>query len=251
MYEYDGAGALDLTHLNAILNCCPQATLTVDMQADTIYIYEEDDGLCDCYCLFDLEYRILNLPPGTYRIVVSEAVFVGGEPIDFWVDLVANPTGMECVPRVNYPWTNDVSGIVIDHTGCLNIPGAAASVETMTVPPTQSCISYEYDGEGILSVYRANAGFNCCPERLYVNVSQDGNTITVTEQEILEFGYGCACLCLFDLEFLIANLPPGQYDLVIEELYAEGITIPLDLTSATSGEHCVERTDYPWGDYGY
>jgi|GEM_PF-987337 len=246
MYQYDGVGSLTLTHQDAVLNCCPVPTLTVSIEGNTITITEIDDGLCDCYCLFDIEYRIENLPPGEYRIVVNEAVFTGGDPLDFMADLTHAGVNIFCVVRDGYPWSGALSGLVIDHTGCLSFDGAATSSST---PPNQSCISYEYDGSGVLAITHANAGFNCCPDQLLVDVSLEGSTITITESETLDQG-GCDCLCLFDFEFWVVNLPPGEYRLVFEEPYVNQSMAPLDftldLTGPTSGTHCVERTNYPW-----
>jgi hypothetical protein len=244
-YNYDGTGSLSLTHQNAGLNCCPVPTLTVEIEGNTITVTESDDGLCDCYCLYDIQYQIENLPPGEYRIVFNEAIPTGGDPIDFVVDLVQEPVGSFCVGRENYPWTINLSGVVTYRSGCLS--SAMSDDGTATTPVDQSCISYEYDGEEMLSVTHNNAGFNCCPDYFVVDVALDGNIITLTESEVLDQG-GCACLCLFDFEFLVANLPPGVYHVVFDEPYAnDDMEFDLDLTEATSGTICVERHDYPWG----
>jgi len=246
IYEYDGVGSLSLTHVDAGLNCCPVPTITVDIEGNTITITEADDGMCDCLCLYDIEYQVENLPPGQYRIMVHEAVPIEGDPIDFVADLTQAGSNLFCEARTAYPWGSGLSGLVIDRSDCLSFDGAAASSST---PANQSCISYEYDGSGILAMTHSNAGFNCCPDQFLVDVSLEGNTITITESETLDQG-GCACLCLFDFEFWVVNLPPGEYRLVFDEPYVNPSMAPLDftldLTGPTSGTHCVERTDYPW-----
>ena len=250
LYEYDGQGTLSLIHQNAGLNCCPVPTLTVAIDGSTITITESDDGLCDCYCLYDIVYSVKNLPPGQYRIIVNEAIWGEGDPLDFVVDLTPSPSGLFCVGRSGYPWGGGLSGMVIDHSGCLSFDGSAASSST---PANQSCISYEYDGSGVLAINHENAGFNCCPDKFLIDVNLEGNTITITESETLDQG-GCDCLCLFDLEFWVVNLPPGEYHLVFDEPYVypymEPLDFTLDLTGPASGTHCVERTNYPWDPVG-
>jgi hypothetical protein len=65
----------------------------------------ELEGLCDCDCLFDLDYEIRNLDPGTYVIQVIEPYLEeGDEKLEFEVDLISAPTGAYCVDRSHYPW---------------------------------------------------------------------------------------------------------------------------------------------------
>ena len=92
---------LSLTHINAMFNCCPEIGADISIDSNTITIEEiEFSGICDCLCLFDLEYRIPDLPPGEYRIIVLEPYLPNGdEPVDFIVDLVSSPSGIHCVSR--------------------------------------------------------------------------------------------------------------------------------------------------------
>jgi hypothetical protein len=247
-YAYDGAGILSLIHTDAGLNCCPQLTLTVSVVGDTIFVTEVDSGLCDCLCLYDLEYRVENLSAGTYRIVVSEAVSSNGDPLDFWVDLAKSPTGTKCEDRLQYPWGSVPVGSVTGHSGCLShaVGAAAASLN-----PDQTCVDLNYDGAGTLTFTHGNAGFNCCPGTISAKFAFDGSTITVTETEAYgEYG-PCLCLCLFDVDFQITNLPPGTYRLVFVEPYLEAPDPALDftvnLTQAGETMHCLPRSQYPWG----
>jgi hypothetical protein len=246
-YQYDGQGTLSLIHQNAGLNCCPVPTLTVNIEDNTITITESDDGLCDCYCLYDIEYRLKNLPSGSYRIVVTEAIPSAGDPLDFVADLTQSLTGLFCVGRSDYPWSGGSAGIVTGYSGCKTYDGTALAG---LLRPDMSCVNYSYDGSGVLTLNHENAGFNCCPSQLLADFAFDDNTITITEREVLDQG-GCLCLCLFDLDMQILNLPPGQYHVVVVEPYLSGndqpIDFMIDLSSATSGAHCVERTQYPWG----
>ena len=138
----------------------------------------------------------------------------------------------------------DPSGSLISHTGCKGFTAATAADD---FTPDQSCIVWDYDGTGTMSLSHINAGFNCCPT-LDISVDIEGGTIMLREVETLG---ECFCLCLFDLEFEIINLPPGEYRVVAEEPYVlpgmETLDFTIDLIATPSGVHCDERTEYPWG----
>jgi len=138
-------------------------------------------------------------------------------------------------------------GSMTGYQGCKEFrkDGAADSI-----PADQDCIVYQYDGEGVLLLEHVNAGFNCCPDEILADVNLQGNVITITEDESLEPGGGCDCLCLFDLDYRIDNLPPGEYTIRVYGMYllgAEIIEFNADLGSSPSGTHCVHRDFYPWG----
>jgi len=147
-----------------------------------------------------------------------------------------------CPPDFGEP-----SGSLIHSSGCKGPLALAATSDSITAD--QSCIVWDYDGTGLLTLTHINAGFNCCPT-LDISVDIGAGTITLYEVETLG---ECFCLCLFDLEFEIVNLPSGTYRLVAEEDYVsegmEKIDFFMDLTQTPEGVHCVERTVYPWGVY--
>jgi hypothetical protein len=117
---------------------------------------------------------------------------------------------------------------------------------TLGKPGNQDCIVYDYDGNGRLRLTHVNTAFNCCPEYVAEAVVEEG-TILLREREIEGM---CACLCLYDLEYEITGLEPGAYDVVVRQEYLDPRDPPLEfrvrLISAPSGEHCVERSRYPW-----
>jgi hypothetical protein len=121
-----------------------------------------------------------------------------------------------------------------------------------STPPNQDCIEYQYDGEGMLLLKHVNSGFNCCPDDILAEITLVGNLITITEIEEPPGGW-CDCICLFDVDYQISDLPPGEYTITVNQLYLqpgdEILEFTVDLTSATSGEYCVQRDDYPWGTW--
>ncbi|MBD3298191.1 MAG: hypothetical protein GF341_06020 [candidate division Zixibacteria bacterium] len=114
----------------------------------------------------------------------------------------------------------------------------------------RDCFVYEYDGESVLHITRTNAGFNCCPDSLTVTAAVTQSTITVEEIEWVSDP--CDCLCLYDMEFDIANVPPGLVRLrFIEPYLAPGAPVlqaTIDLINHPSGSFCADRGFYPWGE---
>ncbi len=135
------------------------------------------------------------------------------------------------------------TGGVIGHTGCLSFDKGSDSSEYL------DCIDYDYDGVGVLALKHRNAIFNCCPTYLLADVTVADNVITIIEGEDLEPHGGCDCTCLFDVDMMIVELPPGIYTIFVDELYIglgewdprEDIEFTVDLNVATSGSYCVER----------
>ncbi|MBN1213744.1 MAG: hypothetical protein JXA92_14315 [candidate division Zixibacteria bacterium] len=168
----------------------------------------------------------------------------GGEPdmsdITRLIDhLYLSHEPLEGMPGCEEP---EPSGRMTGRTGCKSFEKSVTET-----PSDQDCIEYEYDGTGTLALKHVNAGFNCCPI-MDNSVIIEGNTITIREVEIEGL---CDCLCLFDLDYEIINLPPGTYTIRVEEPYLwEGddpLEFPVDLEEAVTGSFCVSRTYYPWG----
>lgn len=99
---------LTIKHLNAGFNCCPEEFL-VDLQVsgDTLIIIEkEKSALCDCDCLFDLDFTLTDVDNRTWWIRVKEPYIhpPDQKEILFEVNLKKNPQGTWCVHRTGYPW---------------------------------------------------------------------------------------------------------------------------------------------------
>ena len=102
-YVYDGQSVLNMTHVNAIFNCCPDSVGGhVRVEDNTIIIDEAEWATmpCDCICPFDVDYEIVGLSPSVYTIRVNEIYLRDGEDIlEFTVDLSEDPSGSFCVAR--------------------------------------------------------------------------------------------------------------------------------------------------------
>jgi len=252
-YSYDGiGGTLDFTHINAGFNCCPGViSAAIDIVDDTIIVTESENydefGPCYCLCLYDVEYYIINLQPGEYTVkIIGLELNEGDEYLQFTIDLTAQPTGEYCLTRDHYPWGYGMSpsGFLTETYGCKTDGEKADSTLE------QDCIVYDYDGNGNLYLTHVNDLFNCCPESLYATVDFEDNYIIIQEYETDGL---CDCVCLFDLDYQITNLSPGEYTIIVDNVYYYGgynsldpIQFTIDLYEPTSGVYCVDRPYLPW-----
>lgn len=134
-------------------------------------------------------------------------------------------------------------GRLLNYEGCKSSPACDPSA---LAAARQDCLEYSYDG-ATLRLKHVNAGFNCCPGEISAMIRVTGNAITISEMEAMA---GCYCKCLFDINYLIENLPPGQYTILVDEPYvADGdapLSFSLHLEPGASATFCVERGHYPW-----
>ena len=106
-WTYDSSGILYLTHVNTGFNCCPDSVHAVIAISDsTIQIQENERyGLCDCLCLFDLEYSFENITPAIWTIQIEGLYTVDDDPpLIRTISLADSSEGQFCVQRSYYPW---------------------------------------------------------------------------------------------------------------------------------------------------
>ncbi|MFC2121591.1 hypothetical protein ACFLTI_08355, partial [Bacteroidota bacterium] len=110
--------------------------------------------------------------------------------------------------------TLPITGRLISHTDCKdNLPSNIKSVSNNN----ESIIEYNYDPQSkILQIKHINAGFNCCPEGLYCEITTSGDTINIQEFENDSL---CRCLCLYDLDINIENIEAAKYYFKFHEPY--------------------------------
>ena len=116
-----------------------------------------------------------------------------------------------------------------------------------SVPNNQTCVIYSYNGHNKLLVTHINAGFNCCPKTISADIKLMGRDIVITEKEEES---ACSCLCLYDVNFEVNNITPGNYFINFIEPYAEQgppIAFDANLTTARTDTLYFSRNYYPWG----
>ena len=149
-----------------------------------------------------------------------------------------------CNDSSSGPDVVSTQGTVSNIYGCKMFDTPKAEYLT---PSGLTCVEYEYDGSGLLSLRHINAGFNCCTD-ISADFSLDDGVIIVTEKETGEY---CHCLCLYDIDYEIGNVPAGSYRIKIVELYINEGEAPIEfdihLDDAGTGSHCITRDYYPWG----
>lgn len=253
-WTYAADGTLALKHVNAGFNCCP-GTITADITIsdDTITIVErEQTAGCRCLCLFDVRYKIFKLPAGVYTVTFVELYGLDDPPLAVTIDLASTPSGSFCVPRTHYPWHDpdgsqaEPVGRVVSTVGCA-AKNTAAPADGQGAPRDMSCAIYRFGIDNILRITHENAGFNCCAGVISADISIADGVITIVEREDRS---DCDCLCLWDVSYEIANLPPGEYIVRFVEPYRHASDEPLefrmDLVSAPAGTACAGRLRYPW-----
>ncbi|MFA6232765.1 MAG: hypothetical protein WC824_01085, partial [Bacteroidota bacterium] len=109
---------------------------------------------------------------------------------------------------------------------------------------------YIYDAHsGRLHVRHGNSAFRTGIEGISINVRLEENIITVIEKQRNAAAGG---LRLYDLEFVISNLPLRSYRVVVIEPYVKEterpISFRMDLVENPNGSSEVERTQAPWGE---
>ncbi|MEJ2722956.1 MAG: hypothetical protein P8181_17740, partial [bacterium] len=150
-YRYDGVGVLNVTHVNAGFNCCPgELIASVDVANRIITITEgESEAGCRCLCLYDVEYEVVDLVPGTYTIRFIEVYTEeNDEVLECTVDLTSAPSGLQCLERNHYPWDAGVPngepvGALVGATDCKDFSPAGALDVT---PSNEDCVDYHYNG---------------------------------------------------------------------------------------------------------
>jgi hypothetical protein len=140
----------------------------------------------------------------------------------------------------------DPVGRLVGRTGCKSF-GAPAAGATTAPASSRECVEYDYDGRGLLKLKHVNAGFNCCPGTISATVEVSNGDILIKERESSSL---CDCSCLYDVDYEIAGLPSGAWRISVVGPYQPEGDPPLeflvDLSQASSGSYCVERTRYPW-----
>ena len=131
-------------------------------------------------------------------------------------------------------------GTVVAYTDCKEFSAGESSLD---VPADQNCLEYSYDGEAVLLLRHINGRFNCCPDSLTAAFTIASGSILIEEKE---WAFNpCDCICLYDLDYRITDLPPGRYTITVDEPYRSGgsavLEFTVDLTASPQGSYCLPR----------
>jgi hypothetical protein len=140
----------------------------------------------------------------------------------------------------------DFVGKLISNSTCKN--DLKSTTENLNTPDSLSCVDYTYDDvNNKLTIKHINAGFNCCPDSLYCDISLSNDMIIIEEYEKT---HQCDCNCLYDLDIEINGVDLKIYQVKLIEPYSgeqAEITFEIDLVKDKEGSYCVTRKQYPWG----
>ncbi len=106
-YDYNSAThVLKLKHVNAGFNCCPGLlSAQVTLSEEIISITEqEEEALCHCNCLYDLNFEITRVAQEKYKINFIEPYAENMPKLEFEINLLQNTEGSFAVIRKTYPW---------------------------------------------------------------------------------------------------------------------------------------------------
>ncbi len=135
----------------------------------------------------------------------------------------------------------------VSHSDCKKFNLKSVS-ESCDYGSDSSCICYDYNSQyKILVIKHVNAGFNCCPGKIFCDIDIDNDTIFLKESEEKA---ECDCSCLYDVDITVSDIERQKYTINLREPYSddqERIVFEMDLTKNESGVFCVERKFYPWG----
>ena len=110
----------------------------------------------------------------------------------------------------------------------------------------EECVEYSYSNNTLI-LKHINSAFNCCPGELKFTYSLLNNVLLITEQETEA---NCNCLCLYDLDYTIEELPAGRYVIRFSRTYLplseDLLEAEINLNTNSSGKICVQRDSYPW-----
>jgi len=139
----------------------------------------------------------------------------------------------------------DVKGQLISKSACKsNLYSTTRNTDT---PDSLSYVDYSYDNStNKLIIRHINAGFNCCPDSFYCNISLNDDTIIIKE---IEMNPKCKCLCLYDIKIEIQGIDTKKYVIKFIEPYVDNqkkILFEIDLSKNKVGSYYVKRKQYPW-----
>jgi hypothetical protein len=139
-----------------------------------------------------------------------------------------------------------LTGKYLSHSVCKR--GLIPASTRLNTSDSLSCVEFSFDNlNNKLIIKHVNAGFNCCQDSIYCDISLDGDTIKIVESDQ---NPRCKCECLYDLDFEINGVTTKKYLIALIEPNVgdqDNINFEMDLAKDKEGSYCVTRKGYPWG----
>ncbi|MHC4476758.1 MAG: hypothetical protein ACYTEL_14005 [Planctomycetota bacterium] len=179
-----------------VANCCPdnlELEMTVDQNLITIREIETTTSPCRCTCEYPVTAIFGPFQEGTYTVEVFD----------------------------NYGQSLGAVEVVIGGSGGPNIaytiadcdPAAFASFAPVQSQQTRFTVNVE----GQYIHFEDMMVANCCPGQLGLEMTVDGNIITIHETEYTPGG--CWCICDYPVTATLGPFEPGTYTLEVYEDY--------------------------------
>ncbi|UCG60422.1 MAG: hypothetical protein JSV52_08785 [Candidatus Zixiibacteriota bacterium] len=147
--------------------------------------------------------------------------------------------------------SQQITGRVIDFSEC---GGFVTDDPIVNATYGPSCILYSYnDTTNTLSIRHENAIFNCCIDEITAEFTVIDNVIVISEDDVESDP--CDCVCPYDVDIEISNLPAGYYLVIFTGPYLrDPIQFTLNLIEEPSGHLCADSTvpvpaDTAWGAF--
>jgi hypothetical protein len=172
-------------HEGAILNCCTDVAVVVEVDGTTVRFLERESGdYCYCLCEYDLSAQVEGLEPGLYQ-----------------VEVISSTGELLCSRMVEV--FGFCGGVSFSSSGCLEQPKGALQAPEESVDITVHGNSIRID--------HRDATLNCCLE-LAIEVTEAPGAFRIAE---FDHGEPCDCLCPFDIHAVILGVAPGRYEVEV------------------------------------
>lgn len=171
---------LYVNHLNAFYQCCLGYYVDYSIDDFQIVAQEADTGsLCDCYCYFNLQSVLYDLPDGSYDFTL---IHENGDTVG--VDTFTIEAG----------------------------PVVRSILQSDCVDTVRGDVQYDY-WSNLLTLTHFNALFNC-GGIVDVDFVMVGDTLRFYEHNVSdEWAY---CECYFEVQTVVGPIPDGEY---VAEVY--------------------------------
>ena len=156
----------------------------------------DDDDICLDACAMEC---------GVGCFLVEQMVC--GQDGEMWCPCEKECMGMPTAPTASY-CEHEVAATAVTASGC---------VEYDADDFTEESLEATYDADtGEITVKNIAASLNCCFEEVEPVVMVSGANVMIAYEETYGADGPCDCMCPNDVEFVIAGLPPGTYQISTE-----------------------------------